>query len=89
MVIYLKHPVHGSKVAISDAEAEYDKTRGWVIYDPEAGLPAAPKKPSVNMLVPPSAPVVPVVTAPDWLAPQSVTENPKPKGRGGRPKSVK
>jgi hypothetical protein len=34
MVIYLKHPVHGTKVAISDHEAEYDMENGWVKFDP-------------------------------------------------------
>ena len=30
MVIYLTHPVHGSKVAISDLEAIEDEKNGWV-----------------------------------------------------------
>jgi hypothetical protein len=34
MHIYLKHPVHGTKVAISDAEAAYDEQNGWVRYNP-------------------------------------------------------
>jgi hypothetical protein len=38
-VIYMTHPVHGAKVAISDAEAIYDEMSGWMRYDPEA--PAA------------------------------------------------
>lgn len=29
MVIYLKHPIHGTKVAISEVEAEYDMENGW------------------------------------------------------------
>jgi len=40
MVIYLKHPKHGSKVAICDAEAEYDEKNGWVRYNPDT--PSAP-----------------------------------------------
>lgn len=32
MHIYLKHPVHGTKVAISPAEAEMDEQNGWEIY---------------------------------------------------------
>ena len=32
MVIYLKHAVHGTKVAISDAEATEDAKSGWVVY---------------------------------------------------------
>lgn len=31
-VIYLKHPVHGHKVACSDMEADYDETHGWARY---------------------------------------------------------
>ena len=34
MVIYLKHPVHGTKVAIADLEAEQDEKNGWVRYTP-------------------------------------------------------
>jgi len=32
-IIYLKHPVHGTKVATMDAEAEYDETHGWERYE--------------------------------------------------------
>lgn len=39
-VIYLKHPVHGAKVAISDQEAIYDAMHGWMRYDPEAAVKA-------------------------------------------------
>ena len=35
MVIYLRHPVHGNKVAIAEAEAAYDETNGWERYDVE------------------------------------------------------
>lgn len=35
-VIYLRHPVHGEKVACSDSEAAYDKKHGWVEFDPYA-----------------------------------------------------
>lgn len=35
-VIYLKHPIHGAKVASSDWEAAYDKQHGWIEFDPEA-----------------------------------------------------
>ena len=38
MVIYLRHPVHGNKVATMDAEAEADEKNGWERYelgDPE------------------------------------------------------
>ena len=32
MVIYLKHPVHGKKVATMDLEADADEQNGWVRY---------------------------------------------------------
>ena len=32
-VIYLKHPIHGNKVATMDLEADYDVTHGWEIYE--------------------------------------------------------
>ena len=35
MQIYLKHPVHGTKIATMSLEAEYDETNGWVRYNPE------------------------------------------------------
>ncbi len=34
MVIYLKHPVHGTKVAIGQEEAAHDRLKGWEDYDP-------------------------------------------------------
>ena len=32
MVIYLKHPEHGTKVAICDMEAVADEKNGWTRY---------------------------------------------------------
>jgi hypothetical protein len=32
-IIYLKHPIHGSKVATMEAEAEHDETHGWERYE--------------------------------------------------------
>jgi hypothetical protein len=32
-IIYMKHPIHGTKVATMDAEAEYDETQGWKRYE--------------------------------------------------------
>ena len=32
MTIYLRHPEHGTKVAIMEQEAEYDEQNGWVRY---------------------------------------------------------
>lgn len=44
-VIYLKHPRHGLKIAISEMEVEHDETHGWVRYTPgtpDSQEPAAP-----------------------------------------------
>ena len=35
MVIYLRHPDHGTKVACAESEAVYDEQHGWVRYDLE------------------------------------------------------
>lgn len=40
-VIYMIHPVHGAKVAISEHEAIYDESNGWMRYDPTTPAPAA------------------------------------------------
>ena len=34
MVIYLKHAVHGTKIAISELEAQADIKNGWNEYEP-------------------------------------------------------
>ena len=34
-IIYLKHPIHGAKVATMELEAEYDEQNGWVRYNPD------------------------------------------------------
>ena len=34
-IIYLEHPIHGTKVATMDAEAENDEQNGWVRYTPD------------------------------------------------------
>jgi hypothetical protein len=34
MIIYLKHPIHGTKVATLEAEALADKQNGWEEFDP-------------------------------------------------------
>jgi len=33
MHIYLSHPVHGTKVACSDMEADFDEQNGWERYN--------------------------------------------------------
>jgi hypothetical protein len=40
MEIYLKHPVHGTKIATMDLEAKFDEGHGWVRYNPDT--PSAP-----------------------------------------------
>ena len=35
MNIYLKHPVHGNKVATMELEAIYDEDHGWSRYNPD------------------------------------------------------
>jgi len=41
MHIYLKHPKHGTKVAISDMEADADVKEGWTRYTLDAAAPDA------------------------------------------------
>lgn len=42
MIIYLRHPEHGTKLATMEEEAIFDESNGWVRYDPATGLtPAA------------------------------------------------
>lgn len=46
-VIYMKHEIHGAKVATLEAEAVADEANGWVRYTPETSSVAeesAPKK---------------------------------------------
>jgi hypothetical protein len=35
MNIYLKHPIHGNKIANMELEAEHDEQNGWVRYNPD------------------------------------------------------
>jgi hypothetical protein len=47
--IYLKHPIHGHKVANMDLEVEEDLKHGWEKYEPEASVeieePETPETP--------------------------------------------
>jgi hypothetical protein len=45
-VIYLQHPKHGAKVAISDQEAQHDIKNGWAVFDPSATIKPADDAPS-------------------------------------------
>lgn len=65
-VIYLKHAVHGAKVACSEQEAEYDELSGWVRYDPTQrpeSLMDEPQKPQEPAQEPPQD------SLPDFLQP--------------------
>lgn len=45
-VIYLRHEVHGTKVAIAEEEAQADEKKGWKRYQLAAILkPSSDKKP--------------------------------------------
>lgn len=44
MVIYLRHPRHGTKVAISETEAVADIAHGWERFDPTVKPDQEPKK---------------------------------------------
>jgi hypothetical protein len=35
MNIYLKHPIHGAKIATMELEAEADEVNGWTRYNPD------------------------------------------------------
>jgi hypothetical protein len=55
--IYLKHPIHGAKVATMDLEAEYDEQNGWTRYnpsevEPEVEIPAFLQEPVNELAVP-------------------------------------
>ena len=41
MTIYLRHAVHGTKVANMEMEAEFDEQNGWERYNPDT--PSAPE----------------------------------------------
>lgn len=47
MNIYLKHPIHGTKVAIMEAEAAFDEEHGWVRYNLEDNKESAESSPIV------------------------------------------
>ena len=51
-VIYLKHPIHGAKVAISSMEADNDVQNGWEYFDP-IGIPPVTVETPVGPVVEP------------------------------------
>jgi hypothetical protein len=50
-MIYMRHPVHGTKVAVMEAEAIYDEKNGWSRYTP-GEIPISAASESVNELAP-------------------------------------
>jgi hypothetical protein len=53
--IYLEHPVHGTKVATLDIEADFDEQNGWKRYTldtPSLVEEAASQPEEVNALAP-------------------------------------
>jgi hypothetical protein len=48
MNIYLKHPVHGRKVATMELEAEHDEQHGWTRYTQDT--PEVSEAAPVNVL---------------------------------------
>lgn len=48
--IYLRHPRHGTKVAISEMEARGDEENGWVRYNPDTPSDEDDAAPVVNEL---------------------------------------
>ncbi len=40
--IYLRHERHGDKVAVAEAEARYDESKGWVRYTHDTIADAVP-----------------------------------------------
>ena len=53
-VIYLKHELHGTKVAVAEEEAAADEKNGWARY--EAGVLLTPQVASVELPEPAEAP---------------------------------
>jgi hypothetical protein len=76
-VIYMKHEIHGAKIANLEAEAAADEKNGWVRYTPEtasATEDSAPKKevkPRARKVAEPEQPAAEEV--PNFLAPAEST----------------
>ena len=75
--IYLKHPVHGEKVACGEGEAAADRANGWVDFDPT--VKPEPVEPVVAEVVAPKAPTKAAkAEVPDFLKTLTKAETPKP-----------
>lgn len=44
MNVTLVHPIHGAKVAINETEIAQDEKNGWVRYNDDTPVEAAPKR---------------------------------------------
>ena len=71
-VIYLKHPIHGNKVAIAEEEARADEKKGWERYEVAALLREPVRESVENVTV-------------EGETVNALTEEPK---RRGRPKKA-
>ena len=49
-VIYMKHPIHGAKVATMELEAEFDEKNGWTRYTLDTPSVEEEVAPVVNAL---------------------------------------
>jgi len=49
-VIYLEHPLHGTKVATLDIEADFDEQNGWRRYNPDTPSVVVEEAAPVNAL---------------------------------------
>jgi hypothetical protein len=74
--IYLQHPLHGTKVAVSDMEAEEDMARGWEPFDPSEPAEASDE------------PVYQKVSQPDPEPVPVLVNELQPRRRGRRPREV-
>ena len=51
MVIYMKHPIHGTKVAVAEDEAKADEKNGWVRFDIKSVAVSTDATPEVQIKV--------------------------------------
>jgi len=65
MIIYMKHPQHGTKVAIAEDEAIEDEKNGWVRYEVAAILKPIPNFQPENNEFLESSPVTEVINEDD------------------------
>lgn len=76
--IYLRHPVHGTKVATLEQEAVYDEGCGWTRYTVDAPEPAPVVAPSVEP-EPEAEPLAYVVTSTNGMQPENAMPKPRRK----------